>query len=307
MEDGFRVRRAGHADAEAVTDLVVAFDVDEFGAPDFELDDLLAEWASPGLDLERDTWLVESPDGSLAAYAILYYDDDADVFVHPQFRGRGIGSGLLELVEGRALERSSAGSKVVLGQALSTVNTAGRALLEGAGYEATRWYRRMVIELDGAPGDPVWPDGVSVRTFDPERDSKAVHALIESAFGDNEGYRGEPYPEWFVRNIDREAFDPTLWFLATARGELVGVIACPAYDTEGWVRQLAVARTWRGRGIGMALLRKAFAEFHRRGRTHVALVVDSWNRTGARTLYERAGMTVEREHTRFEKTLRANS
>ena len=307
MEDGFRVRRAGPADAEAVTDLVVAFDVDEFGAPDFELDDLLADWASPGLDLERDTWLVETPEGRLAAYAILYHDDDADVFVLPDFRGRGVGSGLLELVEARALERSATRPEVVLGQALSTVNTAGKTLLERAGYEPTRWYWRMVIELDGAPGEPAWPEGVSVRTFDPERDSKAVHALIESAFGDNEGYRGEPYPEWFARNIDREAFDPTLWFLATARSELVGVIVCPAYDTEGWVRQLAVARTWRGRGIGMGLLRKAFAEFHRRGRTHVALVVDSWNRTGARALYERAGMTVEREHTRFEKTLRAKS
>jgi mycothiol synthase len=307
MEDRFRVRRAGRSDAEAVTDLVVAFDVDEFGAPDFELDDLLAEWGSPGLDLERDTWLVEGPDGRLAAYAVLYFDNDADVFILPEFRDRGIGSELLQRVERRALERCAAGSEVVLGQALSSVNTTGRTLLERAGYEPSRWYWRMVTELDGAPGEPVWPEGVSVRTFDPERDAKAVHALIESAFADNEGYRGEPYPEWFARNIDREAFDPTLWFLATARDELVGVIACPAYDTEGWVRQLAVARTWRGRGIGMALLRKAFAEFHRRGRTHVALVVDSWNRTGARTLYERAGMRVEREHTRFEKTLRANS
>jgi hypothetical protein len=36
-------------------------------------------------------------------------------------------------------------------------------------------------------------------------------------------------------------------------------------------------------------------------------VVDSWNRTGARALYERAGMQIEREYARFEKTLRASS
>jgi hypothetical protein len=46
-----RVRPPVQADAHAVTDLVVAFDVDEFGAPDFELDDLLADWGSPGFDL----------------------------------------------------------------------------------------------------------------------------------------------------------------------------------------------------------------------------------------------------------------
>jgi hypothetical protein len=33
--------------------------------------------------------------------------------------------------------------------------------------------------------------------------------------------------------------------------------------------------------------------------------VDSWNRTGAKRFYERAGMRVTREHTRFEKELRA--
>jgi mycothiol synthase len=308
MDSDLRLRRPERSDAEAVTDLVVTFDVAEFGAPDFELDDLLADWASPGLDLKRDAWLVEAPDGTLAAYGILYFDDDADVYVLPRFRGRGIGTELLGLVERRAVERADTRSEVVVGQALSSVNAGGRALLERAGYEAVRSYWRMVLSLgDGARLDPQWPKGVSVRTFDPERDAKAVHSLIQSAFADNERHREQPYAEWVAQNIDREAFDPTLWFLAAAGDGLVGVIVCPAYETEGWVRQLAVARDWRGRGIGTGLLRKAFAEFHRRGRPHVALVVDSWNRTGAKALYERAGMKVEREHTRFEKTLRTLS
>jgi ribosomal protein S18 acetylase RimI-like enzyme len=45
------------------------------------------------------------------------------------------------------------------------------------------------------------------------------------------------------------------------------------------------------------------SEFTRRGRKELGLVVDSWNRTGAKELYERAGMIVEREHVRYEKTL----
>jgi mycothiol synthase len=301
------VRAPIRADAEAVTDLVVAVDVDEYGVPDFELDDLLSDWASPAFDLTQDAWLVEAPDGRLAAYAVLYFDDDADVYVHPGFRGRGIGTQLLELVERRALARAEPGASVLTGQALSTRDTAGRALLERVGYAAVRSYWRMVLELPASPPEPVWPQGVSVRTFDPERDGKRVHALIQTAFADNERHRDEPYAEWVARNIDREAFDPTLWFNAIHDGEIVGSIVCPAYESEGWVRQLAVARDWRGRGVGLALLRKAFVEFHRRGRPHVGLVVDSWNRTGAKELYERAGMKVERQHTRFEKALRALS
>jgi mycothiol synthase len=304
MLDRLRVRPPSEADAEAVTDLVIAFDVDEFGAPDFELDDLLSDWGSPGLDLSRDAWLVETPDSRLAAYGILYFDDDVDVFVHPDFRGRGIGSELLGLTERRALVRAKAGKRVLVGQALSTRNQAGRELVTRAGYTPVRTYWRMLLSLAASPPEPVWPDGVAVRTFDPERDAKAVHELIQRAFADNERHVDEPYAEWVAGNIDREAFDPTLWFLAVAGDEIVGSIVCPAYESEGWVRQLAVAREWRGRGVGMALLRKALSEFHRRGRPHAALVVDSWNRTGAKELYERAGMRVEREHTRFEKELR---
>jgi mycothiol synthase len=105
--------------------------------------------------------------------------------------------------------------------------------------------------------------------------------------------------------IDREAFEPGLWFMAEAKGEIVGCVLCPNYEDEGWVRQLAVSRDWRRRGLGTALLRQAMSELRRRGRREIGLVVDSWNRTGAKELYERAGMTVAREHTRYEKTLRA--
>lgn len=303
MLDGFRVRPPSPEDAEAVTALVVAFDVDEYGAPDFELDDLLADWHSPGLDLARDAWVVEAPDRRLAAYGILYFDDDADVYVRPEHRGVGIGTGLLELVERRALARAKSGAPVFVGQALSSVNVAGRELLERAGYRPARTYWRMVLALDRPPPQPEWPDGVAVRVFEAERDARPVHALVQRAFADNERHRDQPFEEWFSYNVDRGAFDPSLWFLAEAEGQLVGAIVCPAYESEGWVRQLAVAREWRGRGVGRALLLEAFAEFHRRGRRHAALVVDSWNRTGARGFYEAAGMRVEREHTRFEKQL----
>jgi mycothiol synthase len=302
----FSIRAPTRADAEAIADLVIAFDVDEYGAPDFELDDLLSEWGSPGLDLERDAWLVEAADGRPVAYGVLYFDNDVDVYVLREFRGRGIGTGLLGRAERRALERAG-GKEVLVGQALSSVNLAGRELLTRAGYRPVRTYWRFVLPLGEPPPEPKWPEGVRVRTFDPERDGKAVHSLIETAFADNERYTGQPYAEWVASNIDREAFDPELWFLAIADGQVVGSIVCPNYESEGWVRQLAVARDWRGRGVGMALLVKAFGEFYRRRRPHVGLVVDSWNRTGARALYERAGMQIEREHARFEKTLRARS
>jgi mycothiol synthase len=291
-------------EANAVTDLVIACDVFELGAPDFELDDLLTDWNMPGFDRERDAVVVEE-DGRLIAYAAFIRNDYVDVYVHPDFRNRGLGETLLEWSEARGLERAAPGEEIVLGQVVTAGAEGARALLESRGYEPVRTYWRMSMPLEGPPPPPAWPEGVVVRTFDQERDTRAVYGLVQDAFGDNERPNAESFEEWQAFMIDREAFEPGLWFIAESSGEIVGCVLCPNYEDEGWVRQLAVSRDWRRRGLGTALLRQAMSEFTRRGRKEIGLVVDSWNRTGAKELYERAGMTVAREHVRYEKTLRA--
>jgi mycothiol synthase len=292
------------ADAQAVTELVIACDIEEFGAPDFELDDLLADWNRPGFDLQRHAVVVL--DGErIVAYAGFARPDYADVYVHPDYRNRGIGSELLAWTERRALEQFEPDADIRLGQVVTANRGGARTLLERAGYEPVRTYWRMEMMLEGAPPRPAWPEGVRVRTFDVERDARAVHALVEDAFADNERHDTQTFEEWQAFMIDREAFEPGLWFVAEAAGEVAGVVLCPDYQTEGWVRQLAMDKRWRYRGLGTALLRQAMTEFHRRGRDRIGLVVDSWNRTGAKELYERAGMHVAREHTRMEKELRA--
>ena len=41
--------------------MLLARDVADFGYPDFTIEDLHADWATPGLDLERDARVVEEP------------------------------------------------------------------------------------------------------------------------------------------------------------------------------------------------------------------------------------------------------
>ena len=305
MLAGLETRAPVRADAQAVTDLVVACDIDEFGEPDFELDDLLADWNRPGFDLGADALLVL--DGErVVGYAGFAKRDYVVGYVHPEYRGRGIGSRLLAWSERRAAEMLEPGETLRVGQVVTDDHVGARRLLEQAGYEPVRTYWRMEMALEGPPPRPAWPDGVRVRTFDRERDARAVHLLVQDAFADNERYEAESFEEWQAFMLDREAFEPGLWIVAEADGEVAGVVLCPDYEGEGWVRQLAVARAWRRRGLGTALLRQAMAEFHRRGRPTIGLVVDSWNRTGAKELYERAGMYVAREHTRLEKELRGS-
>ena len=71
------------------------------------------------------------------------------------------------------------------------------------------------------------------------------------------------HPEYWA--LKREGFNPSLWFLAVAGGEIAGLSLCKYEMDLGWVDTLAVLRPWRRKGLGMALLRHSFAEFYRRG------------------------------------------
>ena len=79
---------------------------------------------------------------------------------------------------------------------------------------------------------------------------------------------------------------------------------CKTLAGEGWVDVVGVRRPWRNRGLGLALLRHAFTEYHRRGTHRVSLSVDAESITGAPRLYGRAGMRVREGYIIHLKELR---
>jgi ribosomal protein S18 acetylase RimI-like enzyme len=172
---------------------------------------------------------------------------------------------------------------------LELTDEKGRRRLEREGYRRETELLCMTIPLEPPPGPPVWPDGVTVRTWR-DGDGPAVHALLVAAFERN---REEvpPYGEWLPSITEDEEFDPGTCVLAECDEGLAGVALC---WSSGFVKDVAVGPSWRRRGLGEALLRHAFAEFRARGHTEVSLKVDADNPTGAVRLYERVGMHVER-------------
>ena len=297
--DGFRVRPATEQDAPAINELVVAADEAVMGWSDSTVADLIDWWRL--FDLERDSWLAD--DGALAAYGVLYPHGETaelDGYVHPSRTGLGLGRWLL----GRGQER---GRELGLLNAQTwclAPDTAARSLFEDEGFNEVRRYYRMVAELDGPPPGPEWPDGFRVDTFELE-DARAFHAAMDEAFAEEWNFVPMPFERWFEHRVEAPDFDPTLWFIVRDGDEIAGVLRGePQRFDAGWVGALAVRRRWRRRGIGLALLRHAFAEFHRRGEQRVALGVDAQNPTGATRLYERAGMSVAYEAVAFEKELR---
>jgi len=63
--------------------------------------------------------------------------------------------------------------------------------------------------------------------------------------------------------VQRPEFDCTPWFLAIDGEQIAGTALClPRTERLDWIRGLGVRRPWRGRGLGMALLRHAFGVFY---------------------------------------------
>jgi mycothiol synthase len=311
---GFSIRPCAPDDRDAIMALIATCETEEMGSPDpAMLDGVSIIWQRSDFDWDKNAWLAVAADGQEAlGFAHLQPVERTDLqafaTVHPNARGRGIGSALLARVEQRASEvmgRFAPGDRVVLQQWIATANEPARRLLEGAGYQVVRHMWGMIVELAEEPAAVVWPDGVTVRNPSGDADLRATHAALREAFQDHWGYAEQSYEDFSRASIEIDTFDPSLWFLAMDGDEVAGVVMGEILPDRGWVNDLGVRRPWRGRGLGAALLRHAFGELYRRGLHAIALGVDSQSLTGATRLYERAGMRVERRYDICEKTLRA--
>jgi ribosomal protein S18 acetylase RimI-like enzyme len=145
----------------------------------------------------------------------------------------------------------------------------------------------MRVELSPAQlREPVWPDGVRPRSFEPE-DARSLHSLLGHGYRHGGG-NVAAFETWLTQMTTDEEFDPQLWFLAESQGMLVGAVLC---WTSAFVKDIVVHETWRRRGLAEALLLCAFDALWTRGATAVELKVEAANRSAVR-LYERLGMRV---------------
>lgn len=288
--------------------MVFACQLADTGEADMTLDELIDDWHD--LDLAEEAVVVAAQDGRISGYADVlnrsYVAISVYGYVHPDDRERGIGAFLVawgELWARDHMPNAPENARVVVQHYINAANEPARELLESAGYPPARGVYVMETELDEAPPLPHWPTGISVRTFVSGQDEHATHEAVEDAFRDLWGHPLNTF-ERFLQETEKESFDPSLWFLARDGDEVCGVTLCKVLGDEGWVAAVGVRRQWRRRGLGLALLRQALAEYHRRGIRKVGLSVDAESITGAPRLYGRAGMHVKDSYVIHLKELR---
>jgi mycothiol synthase len=297
LPETLTVRAATPDDAEAVAELIVAADVAVQGWSDSTTDELRTWWRRN--DPTENSWLVL--DDGVVAYGDYFEHGDwaeLDGYVHPDRKGEGLGSWLVARAEERARE---AGRERLQTFCLAP-DADTRRLFEQHGFTEVRRYYRMLIELDGEPEAPEWPAGTRVATFR-EDDARAFYDALGEAFADEWNFVPDPFEEWLALRVEAPDLDPTMWFLVWDGDEVAAVLRGEQRGEHGWIGAVGVRPRWRKRGLGLALLRHAFGDWHRRGVTTVALGVDADNPTGATRLYERAGMHVGYEAIAFQKEL----
>jgi ribosomal protein S18 acetylase RimI-like enzyme len=271
------IRGARWSDLEQVAELLGAQSRAASGAAGIRLEQVRRDWKLPGFALGEDN-LIATANGRVAAYGA----------VMPDFRlvlaagDAAVADELLERVCARARARGDRRLTVAVSAPVSSLG----ALVERHRFELQSETLLMWRDLAEPVEAREPPPGIEIRTFEPG-DAGAVHALLDEAYlGWDARYVPVAHEIWSTGMTNDPEFDASVWWLAERYGELAG---CALHWSSGWLKDLAVRDSERGRGLGAALIGRGLAEFARRGVHRVGLKVDATNPTGAVALYERLG------------------
>lgn len=313
LPPGYSVRAASYDDVGAVAAARMAYQAAEGDPTVISADEQLSDWQ--GLDPAEDALVITAPDGSVVAHADVL--NRAHILVsiyggvHPDHTHQGLGTYLTRWGEDwtRAHVRlAPADAQIAVQHYVNARNDAARALMERLGYANLRTIAVMQIELDAAPPQPPQIEGIRIRPFVAGQDERATWEAHEDAFRDSWGRTPNTFERWLqITERDRSQNDTQMWYLAEDEdsGVVVGVcLARHIPESSGWIGTVGVRRPWRRRGVALALLRTAFAEYLRRGQHEVQLSVDMASPTDAPKLYSQAGMHPVQQILLYRKELR---
>ena len=284
LPDHLTERPLTQADATAVFEVMAAQEADDIGEVMIEEADIVADWQRPSFDVGASTVGVFDGD-RLVGYGEVSGGDRGDAAVHPEHRGRGIGTGIARWMQEKARELGSD----VVGMPVPQ-GSPGDRLLEALGYHV-RW-TSWVLELPAGTVVPERkpPAGYTVREARPD-EYEACWTVTEDAFLEWSVRERQPFADWSASVMQRPGFEPwTVRVAVDPDGEVVGVAVVHKNVDYGYVDKLATRTDQRGKGLAQCLLIDAFSEGRAHGCNRSELSTDS--RTGALGLYERVGMEV---------------
>ena len=270
-------------------------------------------------DPQTDMLFVEVG-GQVIAYGRIWWVEQADGtrlylpfgFLHPAWRGKGIGSSLWDAAEKRAYQIAAAHPqekpKFLQAEPFDSEKSLV-ALLENRGYKPVRYETHMVRNLsEPFPSAPM-PPGLEVLPVKPEH-FRPIFIASNEAFRDHWGAVDES-EEMYKAQLESKDFNPELWKVAWSGDQVAGVVHNFINNDEneeykrkrGYTEGICTRRPWRKLGLARSLLVQSMQMFKEMGMTETALSVDSQNLSGAFRLYEGVGYRKVKQQTIYRKPM----
>ncbi len=277
-------------------------------------DSLHAELAQAIAESRQDQWLVAQIDERVVGYSQIECWPEGDGtwvylalgWVSPEWRGKGIGTAMLEWIEDRIRRLAAAEhptEKCEFAANASSTEKEATALLLYKAYHAGY----TVLEMGLDPSTPVpehpLPAGIEVRPVSPDQ-YILIAASIHASY--HQEYDGGRFEEnWdaakYVAKLSHPKHDPTLWQVAWDGNLVAGQVLSVIEHGKAEVFEVSVRPAWRRRGLARALLSRALQTLRERGMDVIRLRTVAEFRTRARDLYSSVGFRVLKEFPRYRK------
>ncbi|MGW7679818.1 GNAT family N-acetyltransferase [Kribbella sp. NPDC054772] len=297
LPSSYTVRPPSKEDAQAVLDLVSAYNTPVIGFADYTLEDAEDELSEPGFEPATDGWLVSDGDRLVGFGSVFGKGDRSNLDLEIVTADPVVERWLLDRVLERASEfaREYGHASVQVDVVAYQADAVRRERLAEWGFRRGTVFHRMRIDHDGPVAAPEVPAGVTVRRGAPDEASRrAGHDVLNASFDGQFGFSPRPYEEWHASQKNFSAFDWSQLTLLEVDGEVVAMRSCSDQFVEdencGYVGRLGVLEKARGRGLAKFLLRDQFALDAAAGRSGTILHVDTNNPTPALGVYLSVGM-----------------
>ena len=305
MAQNIDIRAFQWDDLETVTRLFNSINGTEGTAMESDVDLMRQTLAQPSVSPEDDL-RVAYLGTDIAGFYLLYREVPIDRVVAvggvlTEFRGRGIGRCLLRTAIAQV---EGIGAGVLHIQASADAQDA-RHLLESEGFERVKSYWQMRWEGDDLPSLALRP-GFQLKPFSLDRDEAMLTELQNDAFGEHWGFCPNTVEE-IVARVRIKITDPDGIIFVMDGNRPAGYNWTLRYENSygkvGVVSMTGVHPSYRGNGLGTAVVVSGMQYLKGRGVDAIELEVDSEN-TPARELYLKLGYRQVSRSVWYERRFR---